>query len=179
MKQGGNNACQLILFNVIQRENISTIEKIFETAEEVGADHIEFERIIPFDKRFKLSARELHDARDILVSCATDSRISCNVETIIKQIQTEVANRQGSRSQSFRPAKRCSVGFDQMFITAQGDVYPCCFSDEKMGNLRNQPLSAIWNSSRFAGFRRKLINGRFATYCYENRCALPGVLHNW
>jgi len=176
-RRSSNSTCQLILFNVIQRENIAAIEKIFETAEKIGADHIEFERLIPFDRKFKLTMHELASARDKLTGCAKISGISCNLESILKQIQTEISDIQGT--QSFRPAKRCSVGFDQVFITAQGDVYPCCFSNEKMGNVRNQSLKSIWNNALFAEFRQRLISGQFANYCYENRCALPGVLHNW
>ena len=169
--------CQLILFNVIQRDNIPTIENIFQAAEEFNADHIEFERLIPFNEKFQLSAQELRETRDKLTSCARVSKISCNLTIALKQLHTEELSLEGTLP--FRPAKRCSVGFDQAFITAQGDVYPCCFSDEKMGNISEQSLQNIWNNNHFNAFRQRLIRGKFAAYCYDNKCALPGVLHNW
>lgn len=176
-KKRAQSQCQMILFNVIQRENIRVLDKIFETAEEVGADHVEFEKLIPFNKDFKLSPQELRTAKDRLISCAANSKVSCNLATVLKQLNTEAFDIKGH--QAFRPAKRCSVGFDQMFITSEGDVYPCCFSNEKMGNLRIQSLKETWNNAQYASFRKRLIRGKFEPYCYENRCTLPGVLHNW
>ena len=76
------------------------------------------------------------------------------------------------------PAKRCSVGFDEVFITAMGDVMPCCFSDDTMGNVREQPFHAIWQNEKYRKFRSELIGGRFRKYCITNRCHLPNVLHN-
>jgi MoaA/NifB/PqqE/SkfB family radical SAM enzyme len=76
----------------------------------------------------------------------------------------------------FVPGKRCAVGFDQTFITSFGDVRPCCFSDEDMGNVRERTFREIWWGPRYSDFRRRLISGSFAKYCSENRCTLPSVL---
>jgi len=74
------------------------------------------------------------------------------------------------------PGRRCSIGFDQSFVTAAGEVVPCCFSDEHMGRLDEASFDQIWNGARYAAFRRRLISGDFASYCISNRCSLPGVL---
>ena len=74
------------------------------------------------------------------------------------------------------PGRRCSIGFDQSFVTAAGEVVPCCFSDEHMGRLDEGSFDEIWNGARYASFRRRLIRGDFASYCIANRCSLPGVI---
>jgi radical SAM protein with 4Fe4S-binding SPASM domain len=78
----------------------------------------------------------------------------------------------------YRPAARCSVGFDSTFVTAKGDVLPCCFSNELMGNVRERPFRAVWQDAPYRDFRKRLINGRFAQYCIDVRCKLTSFLHD-
>jgi radical SAM protein with 4Fe4S-binding SPASM domain len=78
---------------------------------------------------------------------------------------------------SFVPGSRCSVGFDQVYINSIGHVYPCCFSSERMGDLKQETLSKIWFGPKYSAFRKRLIQGKFAGYCISNRCAIKAVLH--
>jgi len=81
-------------------------------------------------------------------------------------------------SAPYRPANRCSVGFDSSFITSRGDVLPCCFADETMGNVRERSFREIWNGARYVAFRKRLINGCFAGYCSRFRCKMTSFLHD-
>ena len=83
-----------------------------------------------------------------------------------------------SKPDVYRPANRCSVGFDSSFITALGDVLPCCFSSEKMGNVKEQSYREIWRGKQYNSFRKRLINGRFPEYCSRFRCKLTSFLHD-
>jgi len=167
---------RLTVFHVIQRENLATIPKLFEIAEEVGADLLEFDKIIPYDSGKWLTADELKKAQEVLASCARDSKVPCNLWEILPELKVEEDC--ASDGKPFIPAKSCSVGFDQVFVTSLGDVLPCCFSDEVMGNVRQQSFEEIWYGPKYANFRTRLLRGKFAKYCIGNRCALPGVLHN-
>lgn len=172
---GAAGRCGLILFNVLQHENISAIPRLFEFAAEAGADFIVFEKIIPYDEAQWLSAEELRQARQSLAESARQSRVPCNLEDVLPQLETEEAC--AARHVPFRPAGRCSVGFDQAFIDSAGNVLPCCFSNEKMGNLREQSFGRIWRGERYRKFRRRLMGGQFPRYCIDNRCTMKGVLH--
>ena len=81
-------------------------------------------------------------------------------------------------AEPFRPANRCSVGFDSTFIHSNGDVLPCCFSNEVLGNVREQPFSEIWFGEKYRDFRKRLIRGEFADYCSNVRCNLRTFLHD-
>jgi radical SAM protein with 4Fe4S-binding SPASM domain len=176
LEAGADNVCRLLILNVLQRESIGSIERMFAFAEDVGADEIIFEKVIPYNESMILSAGELSRAQDQLAACADRSHVPCNLGEILSELHMErAANEEG---RSWVPARRCSVGFDQTFITAEGDVLPCCFSNEVMGNLRTQSFSEIWRGAKYRDFRRRLINGRFADYCIINRCTMKGVLHN-
>jgi MoaA/NifB/PqqE/SkfB family radical SAM enzyme len=173
---GVKDRVQLWVFHVVQHENIPHIERLFEIAEEVGADYIEFDKIIPYDKEKVLAADELRVAQEALRSCAAQSHIPCNIGQIVPELQVE--EECAEQHKPFIPAKRCSVGFDQACITSFGEVTPCCFSDERMGNIRERPFYEIWNGEKYREFRSRLMSGRFAKYCITNRCTLPDVLHN-
>jgi radical SAM protein with 4Fe4S-binding SPASM domain len=78
----------------------------------------------------------------------------------------------------YRPANRCSVGFDSSMVTAQGQVVPCCFSTEVLGNVREQSFKDIWYGKAYTDFRHRLITGQFPEYCSRMRCKLKSFLHD-
>jgi radical SAM protein with 4Fe4S-binding SPASM domain len=172
---GAEFQCRLTILHIIQRENLATIDKLFSLAEEVGADSLEFDPVIPYSPHFELSPDELRQAHDVLIACARDSHLPSNIAVALPQLQAEETFVRENKP--FSPGKWCSAGFDQTFITSIGDVYPCCFSDEKMGNVREQAFRNIWFSQKYADFRRRLIRGIFPHYCIANRCPLPRLLH--
>ena len=165
---GVQRECQLVLYHVIQRQNIPTIERLFQVSEQVSADHVVFELMIPYKDEERLTADELRLAKETLILCAEASRLSCTLPNII--VPPNGGERVALKEKPFVPGKRCAVGFDQAFITAFGDVRPCCFSSESMGNIRETSFKEIWKGRRYASFRKRLINGKFANYCISNRC---------
>lgn len=173
---GKQDRVRLQVFHVIQRANIASIDRLFAFAEEVGADSVEFDPIIPYDDDKFLTPEEFARAREALSAGARDCRIPTNIAEILPQLQ--VQEQLAAESKPFVPGKKCSVGFDQAFINSFGDVTPCCFSSEVMGNLREQTFAEIWYGERFEEFRKRLIRGKFAGYCISNRCTLPLVIHH-
>lgn len=174
--------CRLALFNVIQRENIGGIEAMVAFAEAVGADEIIFDKVIAYDPRDALTPDELREAARRIRAASAGARVGGNYGEILGklEVEEEVARAEcGSGEASpFRPAARCSVGFDEAHISATGEVSPCCLSSERMGDLRVQNFSEIWYGPRYADFRKRLIAGQFADYCIRLRCAMKHVLHD-
>lgn len=46
----------------------------------------------------------------------------------------------------------CQAGYGLCRISPQGDMTPCPLSDHKIGNIREQGFSALWQSSRWDSF---------------------------
>lgn len=168
--------CRLHIFHVLQRENLGSVAGLFKIAEEVGADFLEFDKVIPHDPSMALSASELTRLQESLAECARSSPVPCNIMQILPELKVEEYC--AAEQKPFVPAKRCSVGFDQTFVTSLGEVLPCCFSSEVMGNVREKPFYEIWAGEKYQKFRVRLINGKFARYCIDSRCTMPGVLHD-
>jgi len=59
-----------------------------------------------------------------------------------------------------RSAVACTLPWEVMTITWNGDVVPCCYDyDAKMvlGNMGKQPLADIWNGEKLQSIRREFI----------------------
>ena len=64
------------------------------------------------------------------------------------------------------PARGCMRMWTTPVITTDGDVLPCCFdkyAGHVMGNIRQQSLTEIWRSSKYANFRSDVMRSRNET----------------
>lgn len=196
--------CLLHVHHVIQRHNLETIPAMFEFGASVGADHVVFERVFALSPEIRLTRGELARAAELLAQGAARALVSSNALRIAAQLELEQADapehvlstshrpampeaapadpttsgRLPPALPPFRPANRCSVGFDSAFVSSNGDVLPCCFSTEVMGNVRTSKFSEVWFGERYAKFRKRLIRGEFADYCSNVRCNLRTFLHD-
>jgi MoaA/NifB/PqqE/SkfB family radical SAM enzyme len=173
--------CRLVACHVIQRENLDTMLSLFRLSEDVGADAIFLQLVIPRDDGMRLTDDEMRRAHEAVVAAAASSPLPCNLDEMLAQLAVPQVSGAGDSAPAadaapWVPGKRCSVGFDQSFITAAGEVIPCCFSHEQMGRLGEASFDEIWTGRTYADFRARLIRGEFAPYCISNRCSLPGVI---
>ncbi len=53
----------------------------------------------------------------------------------------------------------CAAGEDSFFLNPYGDVYPCIFVDEKMGNVRKEQLADLWWTDVASSIREKISRG--------------------
>lgn len=69
----------------------------------------------------------------------------------------------------------CSVGLDRMYIWHDGTCNPCdpdYKSYLKMGNIKDNTISAIWNGSNYETFRKTHFDGNRLTLIPCDRCEL-------
>ena len=53
----------------------------------------------------------------------------------------------------------CAAGEDSFFLDPYGDVYPCIFVNEKMGNVREEQLADLWWTDAATGIRKRISSG--------------------
>ena len=60
------------------------------------------------------------------------------------------------------PSRRslpCAAGEDSFFLDPHGDIYPCIFVNEKMGNVREEQLRDLWWREKNTDIRRRIAGG--------------------
>jgi len=53
----------------------------------------------------------------------------------------------------------CAAGEDSFFLDPYGDIYPCIFVNEKMGNIQEQSLRELWRSEAASEIRKRIKRG--------------------
>lgn len=59
----------------------------------------------------------------------------------------------------------CSEPFIALNVTASGEVRPCCFNDDELGNLNDQTMLEIWNGPGYSALRADMAAGRVPAGC--------------
>jgi MoaA/NifB/PqqE/SkfB family radical SAM enzyme len=70
----------------------------------------------------------------------------------------------------------CHSGVHSLFLDPHGDVYPCIILDEKVGNVRAEPLETLWLSSRAQEIRNGIQQQR--CHCWVACEAVPSMLRS-
>ncbi len=68
------------------------------------------------------------------------------------------------------PPRSCGNPWTHVHVKSDGLVYPCCFSDEVMGDLRKQSFDEIWNSEKYQDLRRSMKTGNYWASCRRASC---------
>jgi len=50
----------------------------------------------------------------------------------------------------------CWEPWTTIFVTWQGEIHPCCGSEQPMGNLTNQSIADIWNGEEYRQLRKDM-----------------------
>ncbi len=80
--------------------------------------------------------------------------------------------RKGNLSSGNKPRLGCLAGINICFISHKGDVFPCGYLPTKAGNVKETPISKLWNSSPlFQGFRDpNLLEGKCGICSFKEIC---------
>lgn len=64
--------------------------------------------------------------------------------------------------------KNCKWIYEKFFISATGNVGPCCWNNMIMGNILNESFDEIWNGPKYTELRERVKNGDLK-YCQNCR----------
>ena len=66
----------------------------------------------------------------------------------------------------------CNSAWENPFIDAQGNVYPCCIYPESFGNINETPFEEIWQGPKMTAMRLGLHSGNPSEHCRNCRKTL-------
>jgi MoaA/NifB/PqqE/SkfB family radical SAM enzyme len=65
---------------------------------------------------------------------------------------------------------QCKIPWEWFIVDIKGDVRICCFMAEVVGNIRHEPLDAIWNGKVYRSMRRAIRQNRIPAVCADAFC---------
>lgn len=59
----------------------------------------------------------------------------------------------------------CRYPWDHFFVDVLGNIFPCCYAGEPIGNLNKNDFFSIWNGKEYRELRSSIIEGRLHRRC--------------
>ena len=150
-------------------DNISELPGLVDLAAEIGIKDVYLQRLVYFqdNKGYGIArqASTLRGATDgslALIQKSQEMAARQGVRFNASGLSTPVESLRGEGGDQ-RPWDKCYRPFSLMYITANGNVLPCCISPFSsvdytsiiLGNVFESPLEKIWTGARYNNFRER------------------------
>lgn len=150
---------------VIMNTNYAHLEDIVELAREVNADIVTFVKCRPQDTSLPVSKKNLPETFRHLkeaIKRAKKYEITINASELLL-----IWSKKPKNTICFRP-------WISPDIWHNGDVTPCCYSREVMGNIKNRSFREVWDGEKFNNLRKIFLQGNYPDFCKD--CNWPELL---
>ena len=61
----------------------------------------------------------------------------------------------------------CILPWLHLYANPNGDVLPCCLASKSLGNLHNDSIVKIWNSTEYQKLRERMLKGEKSEHCKD------------
>jgi len=165
LRERGAERPEVWLYFICMRENLPELPAVIERAAQMGVSAVNLQRLVYFGTGEAVETQSVFgDHADAEVERLIDA---CVVTAARLGVRLEGSGRRDARDaftqvDAKRPWSGCNRPWRSTYVTANGNVLPCCiapFSTQDygniiLGNLLERPLSEIWHGDRYQAFRR-------------------------
>jgi radical SAM protein with 4Fe4S-binding SPASM domain len=147
------------LIFVLTRQSLAEFASVLAIADDIGLDELQVQTHLDWGKPpgpdeppagLALTVAELEGARTTVVAAAAKAR---RVQVVLPFPDT------GPVADAAALPGRCQWPFNATWITAAGDVTPCCNLHDpreiRFGGAFDEPLASIWHGQAYADFRTR------------------------
>jgi radical SAM protein with 4Fe4S-binding SPASM domain len=160
---------KLSLWFLGSRDNIAELPDFIKLAAEIGIEEAYLQRLVYFqdDQGYGLATESmtLQDSTDrslALIEQSQDMAVKLGIQFKASGLSRPAASLQGQTAAGL-PWTKCYRPSTLMYITANGNVLPCCISPFStvdytsimLGNVFKDSLAEIWSGSRYGNFRKQ------------------------
>jgi radical SAM protein with 4Fe4S-binding SPASM domain len=150
------------------RDNIAELPGLVDLAAEMGIKEIYLQRLVYFQDsegygiaRQANSLRGATDGSLALIQKSQDMAARRGIHLNASGLSAPLDSLRGG-DDADQPWKKCYRPFSLMYITANGNVLPCClspfasvdYSSIILGNVFDSPLKKIWAGTKYISFRQ-------------------------
>lgn len=173
-KERGQGSPKISVWFTAMRENLEELPEVARIVARLGADEFYVQRLVYFDAGLATAEQSVYrhlTAREAaLIDEAGSICRAAGVGFAASGGDAPQESLEGSAAE--RPWLACNRPWYLAYVTAHGDVLPCCFAPfittdlapVTLGNLFRDSLGEVWNGAPYQEFRR-----RFQS---DNPCAI-------
>lgn len=149
------------------RENLDELPAVARLVGRIGADEFYVQRLVYFDEGLAVEAQSVY--RNLT---ARETGLIAEAEAVCRAAGIGFAasggndpreSLRGDDEVEGRPWLACNRPWYLAYVTAHGDVLPCCFAPfittdlapVTLGNVLRDSLDAVWNGAAYREFRRR------------------------
>jgi len=165
-------AGSILLINfVAMRRNVAELPAVVDLAADLGAAAVVVLHVEPHGLPEEIAAEHLSRCPDLANRMFDEAAERARRRGIVLQLPPRFSaetcaadgiSNGGTRArrrlfpERRRFPQRCIHPWLSLYVTAGGQVYPCCGSRRVMGDLNRQSVAEIWNGGRYRRFRRRI-----------------------
>lgn len=142
------------------RENLGQLPEVIRRAGSMGVATVVLQRLVYFGSGLAVEEQSLMGGAE------ADAFAECEAAAATAGVELVGSGRRGaveslSRVDERRPWAGCTRPWRSTYVTANGNVLPCCiapftttdYSRAVLGNAFQQPIAEIWNGPAYEAFR--------------------------
>lgn len=161
----GQASPKISIWFTAMRENLEELPAVARIVAGIGADEFYVQRLVYFDAGLATEEQSIYRHLTVReVNLINEAEAICNAAGVGFTASGGDAPQESlAGSAAERPWMACNRPWYLAYVTAHGDVLPCCFAPfitndlapVTLGNLFRDSLSAVWNGERYQEFRRR------------------------
>ncbi|HSB77627.1 MAG TPA: radical SAM protein [Candidatus Methylomirabilis sp.] len=169
------------LWFTVLRSNVREIPDFIRLAGRIGADRVNLQRLVHYGQGLAVAEQSLHGSLSSLENryLAEATRLAREMGIQLQASGNTTPAASLTPDERSRPWSGCQRPWTLSYITANGNVLPCCISPWtakdyqglRLGNVFTQQFLDIWNGPRYQEFRT-----RFETDAAPDPCRGCGRL---
>jgi MoaA/NifB/PqqE/SkfB family radical SAM enzyme len=152
------------------KTNISELPGLVALAAEVGISEVYLQRLVYSGRSLAVQDESLFGTTnppDLAPVRQAEALAASLGVTLRGSGEVGTANLVVGATRNARPYQRCRRPWTLMYVTANGNVLPCCiapftgvpYGTIVLGNLFTQSIEGIWNGAPYRQWRRSMLNG--------------------
>ena len=151
------------LWFTVMRRNIVELPDFVRLAAKVGATQVNVQRLVHYGEGLAVQEQSVYGTLTVMEETllAEASRLSQELEIVLSASGNTTPVESLTPDERERPWSGCQRPWSLSYITANGNVLPCCISPWTakdypgliLGNALAEPFTEIWNGGRYQQFR--------------------------
>jgi len=171
----GKTGCRIIFSFTAFQDNVYELPRLVRLAADLGVDEVMVTHFGPTIESQRYQQLFYHQttanqvfSRTRELAAELNIRVSLPPSYPIKKLPDEEGQNQepgitgldSLRKRDYGTDKKCLHPWTSVSINERGEVYPCCISTFRMGDLKKSRFEKIWNSNRYQKLRKTVNTSR-------------------